>query len=132
MLQLRATLRCGLARAMQAILSLHAPAEEALDLWRGSRERVAPEGVALVFYELNEGDEKPPRVRPSCQKCQRLSTGAWRNAQDAPIYDEALQQHARNLLAHNLLTGLAEEEEEHAREVVRVGVGVAQLVRHRI
>ena len=44
------------------------------------------------------------------------------------VHNQPLQQHSCHLLLDNLLTGLREEVEQHAGEVVGVVVGVAQLV----
>ena len=56
--------------------------------------------------------------------------------QEAPgvgsVYDQALQEHPRDLLLHGVLAGLSEHEEQDAGEVVRVVVRIAQLVGHRI
>ena len=69
-------------------------------------EAVRPEVVARVLDELDKGDEQPPGV------------GA--------VDDEALQQHARDLLLDDLLLRLGEQEEQHAAEVVRVVVRVPE------
>ena len=57
--------------------------EQALNLRCAVRELQAPEVVSRVLDELNEGDEQPPWVRP--------------------IHYQALQQHARDLLLHNVV-----------------------------
>eukprot|EP00976_Prorocentrum_cordatum_P040762 827877-Prorocentrum_minimum.AAC.2 len=59
-------------------------------------------------------------------------SGAQRAPGVRAVDDEALQQHARDLLLDNLVLRLREQEQQHAREVVRVVVRVAQLVRHRV
>lgn len=48
------------------------------------------------------------------------------------VNDEPLQQDAGDLLLHHLRLGLGEQVEQHAAEVVRVLVGVPELVRHRV
>mmetsp|Transcript_25033 Transcript_25033/g.69879 ORF Transcript_25033/g.69879 Transcript_25033/m.69879 type:complete len:303 (-) Transcript_25033:2245-3153(-) len=78
------------------------------DLLGAACEGVAPEVVARVLDELDEGDEQPPRVRA--------------------VDDEPLEQHPRDLLLHYLLPRLREEVQQHTREIVGVVVGVAQLV----
>mmetsp|Transcript_10128 Transcript_10128/g.29888 ORF Transcript_10128/g.29888 Transcript_10128/m.29888 type:complete len:254 (-) Transcript_10128:1041-1802(-) len=82
--------------------------KELFNLGRRADEVLGPEAVARVFNQLDEGDEQAPGVRP--------------------VHDEALHQHAGDLLLDLLRPGLLEEAEEHAGEVVRVVVGEAQLV----
>lgn len=48
------------------------------------------------------------------------------------MHDEPLEQDSRNLLLNHLRLGLREEIKQHAAEVVRVLVGVAELVGHRV
>mmetsp|Transcript_8574 Transcript_8574/g.22973 ORF Transcript_8574/g.22973 Transcript_8574/m.22973 type:complete len:294 (-) Transcript_8574:5821-6702(-) len=67
-----------------------------------------PEVVAWVLDEFDEGDEQTPGV------------GA--------VHNEALQQHARDLLTRSLRLAVHEQRQQHAREEVGVGVGEAQLV----
>lgn len=57
--------------------------EQALDLRVAVREGEAPEVVARVLDQLDEGDEQAPRVRP--------------------VHYQPLQQHARYLLLYDLL-----------------------------
>mmetsp|Transcript_59972 Transcript_59972/g.147449 ORF Transcript_59972/g.147449 Transcript_59972/m.147449 type:complete len:234 (-) Transcript_59972:1164-1865(-) len=83
--------------------------EQLLDLLAGAHKVVVPEVVGRVLDELDEGDEEPPGVRL--------------------VDDEPLDEHARDLLAHDReVRCLLEQRQQHAREVVRVAVGVAQLV----
>mmetsp|Transcript_65769 Transcript_65769/g.143570 ORF Transcript_65769/g.143570 Transcript_65769/m.143570 type:complete len:807 (-) Transcript_65769:493-2913(-) len=82
--------------------------EQHLNLFCGANKLVAPEVVAGVADELDEGDEQAPGVRL--------------------VDNEALDQHASDLLLNHILVRLREEEQEHAAEVVRVRVGVPQLV----
>lgn len=86
--------------------------KQALDLWGHPREGVAPEGVARVLDELDEGYEQTPGVRA--------------------VDDEALQQHPRDLLLDQLAASLGKEEEQGAGEVVGVDVGVPQVVGQRV
>eukprot|EP00047_Mylnosiga_fluctuans_P016996 m.58000 g.58000 ORF g.58000 m.58000 type:complete len:508 (-) comp6866_c1_seq1:1785-3308(-) len=86
--------------------------EETLNLRGTVDEAVLPEVVRAVLDELDEGDEQAPRVRA--------------------VGDQALKQHARNLLLDDLLRGLRKKAEHNAAEVVRVAVGEAQLVRDRV
>lgn len=46
------------------------------------------------------------------------------------VDDEPFQEDSRDLLLNHLRMGLREQVEQHAAEVVRVLVGVAELVRH--
>lgn len=48
------------------------------------------------------------------------------------VHNEPLQQDARYLLLDHLRLSLGEQVEQHAAEVVRVLVGVPELVRHRV
>ncbi len=48
------------------------------------------------------------------------------------VHDEPLQQDARDLLLDHLRLRLGEQVEQHAAEVVRVLVGVPELVCHRV
>ena len=80
----------------------HKHLEQALDLRCAARERLLPETIARVLDELDEGDQQAPRV------------GA--------VHDEALQQHARDLLHDERLLGLQENVQKHAAEVVPGGV----------
>ena len=57
--------------------------EQALDLGGAVRELEAPEVVARVLDELDEGDEQAPGVRP--------------------IHDQPLQQHSRQLLLDDVI-----------------------------
>ena len=82
--------------------------EELLYFRGAGDELVLPELEAGVLDELDEGDEEAPRVRP--------------------VHDQPLQEDARDLLLDGLGVGLGEEVEQRAGEVVRVRVGVAQLV----
>lgn len=44
------------------------------------------------------------------------------------VHDQALQQHTRDLLPCSLTLAVHEQRQQHAREEVGVGIGVAQLV----
>ena len=48
------------------------------------------------------------------------------------VHDEPLQQDARDLLLDHLRLRLGEQVQQHAAEVVRVLVGVPELVRHGV
>ena len=48
------------------------------------------------------------------------------------VHDEPLEQDASDLLLDHLRLGLGEQVQQHAAEVVRVLVGVPELVRHRV
>ena len=48
------------------------------------------------------------------------------------MHDEPLQQDARDLLLDHLRLRLGEQVKQHAAEVVRVLVGVPELVRHGV
>mmetsp|Transcript_4058 Transcript_4058/g.16995 ORF Transcript_4058/g.16995 Transcript_4058/m.16995 type:complete len:526 (+) Transcript_4058:250-1827(+) len=69
-----------------------------------------PEPVAALLDQLDVRDEEPPRVRPA--------------------NDEPLQQHAGQLLLDRVVASLLEEKQGCHGEEVRVGVGVAELVRN--
>lgn len=46
------------------------------------------------------------------------------------VYDQPLQKDAGDLLLHHLRLRLGEQVQQYTAEVVRVLVGVAQLIRH--
>ena len=71
-----------------------------------------PELELRVLDEFDESDEESPRMRP--------------------VYDEALEQDAGDLLLNRLDVRLGEEIEQRAGEVVRVRVGITQLIRDRV
>lgn len=48
------------------------------------------------------------------------------------VDDEPFEEDSRDLLLNHLRMGFREQVEQHAAEVVRVLVGVAELVRHRV
>mmetsp|Transcript_29531 Transcript_29531/g.65382 ORF Transcript_29531/g.65382 Transcript_29531/m.65382 type:complete len:496 (-) Transcript_29531:1158-2645(-) len=99
------TILLGLGRAHAAVGDA---LEQALDVGGAAREFMAPEVVPWVLDQLNEGDQQAPWV--------------W------PVDDEPLQQHTRDLLLDKLHLDLRKQRKQHAREVVGVAVGVAQLV----
>lgn len=69
---------------------------------------MTPEIIPGIFNELDKCDEQAPGM--------------------GPVHDEPLQENSSDLLLHNLLCSLCKEVKQHTREVVRVVVGVAQLV----
>lgn len=75
-------------------------------------EVVRPELVNRVLDQLDERDEKAPRVRA--------------------VHNQPLQKHPRDLLLHRLGVGLSEQVQEATAEVVRVAVRVAELVGDRV
>mmetsp|Transcript_3880 Transcript_3880/g.9769 ORF Transcript_3880/g.9769 Transcript_3880/m.9769 type:complete len:403 (-) Transcript_3880:512-1720(-) len=82
--------------------------EELLDVGGHTHESILPQLVPWVSDEFDEGDEEAPGVRT--------------------VHYQTLQQHPGDLFLYDLLFALCEEVEQHAAEVVRVGVGVSQLV----
>mmetsp|Transcript_67949 Transcript_67949/g.221180 ORF Transcript_67949/g.221180 Transcript_67949/m.221180 type:complete len:462 (-) Transcript_67949:3433-4818(-) len=82
--------------------------EQLLHLRGALHETVVPEVEAPVLDQLDEGYQQPPRMRP--------------------VDDQALQQHPGDLLANHLIRRVCEQVEQHATEVVRVRVRVAQVV----
>mmetsp|Transcript_17518 Transcript_17518/g.50122 ORF Transcript_17518/g.50122 Transcript_17518/m.50122 type:complete len:267 (-) Transcript_17518:5867-6667(-) len=79
-----------------------------LDLGRAASEGMAPELVALILDQFDEGDHQAPRV--------------------GTVNNKPLEQHACDLLLDTLILGIAEKEEHNARVVVRVAGGVTELV----
>ena len=68
--------------------------EESLNLGSAPRKGLVPEAVLLVLDERDKGDEQPPRVRA--------------------VHDEALDEHARDLLLHLLILGSREDVQDGA------------------
>src|SRR5690242_8892059 len=87
------------------VVDLH---EQTFNFRSTSDERTVPEVVVIVLNQFNERDEQAPRV--------------W------SLRDQSLEQDARDLLLHNFELSLGEQEEQQATKVVRVVVGVAQLI----
>lgn len=73
---------------------------------------VLPKLVGRILDELDERDQQAPRMRP--------------------IHDQPLEQHSGYLLLDGLGVGLGEQIEQGAAEVVRVAVGIAQLIGDRV
>lgn len=69
---------------------------------------VIPEFESRIFDQLNKGDEKTPRM--------------W------SVHNQSLQQDPSDLLLDGLSVGLSKEVQHGAAKVVRVAVGVPQLV----
>lgn len=67
-----------------------------------------PELELRVLDELDEGDEKTPRMRS--------------------VDNEPLQQHTCDLLLDRFRVRLGKQVEQRAAEIVRVAVGIAQLI----
>lgn len=83
-----------------------------LNLWCAVHKLVAPELVHGVLDQLDEGDEETPRVRA--------------------VDDQPLEQHPGDLLLHGLRISFSEQVQQAAAEVMRVAVGVAQLIGDRV
>ena len=71
-------------------------------------ELVVPELELRVLDEFNEGDEETPWVRS--------------------VDNQPLQQHACYLLLYRLRVCFGKQVQQSAAEVVRVAVGIAQLI----
>ena len=78
------------------------------NFWSAVDKLVIPELELCVLDEFNERDEKAPRMRS--------------------VDDETLQQHAGDLLLDRLRVCLGKQVQQRAAEIVRVTVGIAQLV----
>lgn len=85
--------------------------EQLLHLRRAIDERLGPESVPRVANQLDEGDQETPRV--------------------GTMHDETLQKHASNLILDLDVRQLRKEEQEHAREIVRMSVRVPQVICQR-
>ena len=82
--------------------------EEIFNFWRATNKVVIPKLELGIFDQLDECDEQTPRMRT--------------------VDDEALQENARDLLLNGLQVGFGEEIQQSAREVMRVRVGITQLI----
>lgn len=78
------------------------------DFWSTVHEIVIPEFVVVVFDELNECDEKTPWMRT--------------------VHDESFQEHSSYLLLDCFGVGFSKQVQQGAAEVMRVAVGVTELV----
>ena len=111
------------------------PYSSPLNLRRTSHKVVVPEVIDGVVDEFYERDEQAPRM------WTKRDETLEENARDLqPILFRVLIQYDGSrsalylpyLFLDSLAVGVLEEEEEDAREVVRVHVRVAQLVRDRV
>lgn len=75
-------------------------------------ELVGPKFVNRILDQFNERDEQSPRVRA--------------------VYDKSLEEHPGDLFLHGFGVGLGEQVQQATREVVRVAVRVAELIRDRV
>lgn len=82
--------------------------EQLFDLWGTVYKFMVPELKCWVFNQLNEGDEKTPRMRP--------------------IYNQPFQENPCDLFLDCLSVRLGKKVQHGAAEVVRVAVWVPQLV----
>ena len=82
--------------------------EEIFNFWRATNKVVIPKLELGIFDQLDECDEQTPRMRT--------------------VDDEALQENARDLLLNGLQVGFGEEIQQSAREIMRVRVGITQLI----
>lgn len=73
---------------------------------------MVPELVDGIFDQLNKSDQQSPRMRA--------------------VHDQSFQKYASDLLLNCLRVGLGKQMQHRTAEVVRVAVGIAQLVRNRI
>lgn len=108
---------------------------------RAANEAMTPEIVARILDQLDKLYDRPIIQQRTNERTKRselcdddaTSSPPWNTYGDeqAPrmrsVDDESLEQHARDLLLHDLLLRLGEQRQQRAREVVRVRVRVAQL-----
>ena len=69
---------------------------------------VLPEIVPWVFDEFHERDQQAPGVRP--------------------VHDQPFQQHPGDLFLDDFVPDFRKQVQQHATEIMRVAVGVPQLV----
>lgn len=78
------------------------------NFWCTVDELMVPELERRILDKLDEGNEQSPRMRA--------------------VDNQPLEKHPRDLLLNGFRVGLGEEIQQRAAEVVRVAVGVPQLV----
>lgn len=73
---------------------------------------VRPELVRWILDKLDEGDEKTPRM--------------------GSVHDQPLEKDSGDLFLYRLGVSLGEQVQERATEIMRVAVGIPQLIGDRI